>query len=138
MALITCIWFIFAVSLQLPCKFKQRSLVSSSKEISFIPVALTYDLILKRVLVKKKKKTAFHAKLEQNNEVCFKNSSFIELQSQKDEKALKGHLVTYVPHSKINYTHIIFDRCLANLFFTASKDGNSTGFPKYSSASLFI
>jgi len=50
---------------------------------------------------------AFLAKMEQDNEVCFKNSSFIELQSHRYEKALKGHLL---PHSKINYTHIIFDR----------------------------
>lgn len=77
---------------------------------------------------------AFLAKIEWNNEVCSKNSCFIELQHHRDEKALKGHLVTYVPHSKINYTPIIFDRWLANLFFAASEDGNSTG----SSASLFI
>lgn len=54
----------------------------------------------------------------------FKNSSFIELQSHRDEKVLKGHLVIYVSYSKISYTHIGFDRCLANLFFTDSKDGN--------------
>lgn len=77
---------------------------------------------------------AFLAKIEQNNEVCLKNSSFIELQSHRDEKALKGDLVTYMPHSKINYTHILFDRNLANSFFTASEDGNSTG----STASVFI
>lgn len=54
----------------------------------------------------------------------FKNSSFIELQSHRDEKVLKGHLVISVSHSKISYTHIGFDRCLANLFFTDSEDGN--------------
>lgn len=51
-----------------------------------------------------------------------------------DEETLKGHLVTYMPHSKINYAHIIFDRCLTSLFFMGSEDGNSTG----SSALLFI